>query len=458
MDSRIRSIWRVSIRLLASLLLAACGQSAQEQAGATNGSAEGSGAAPNFVVFVLDDWGWRDYGAKTAGVITPNIDHIASTGFRFDNAFLTTSSCSPSRASMLLGRYPSATGAPNLHDPVQADWASLPQALASAGYHTVAAGKWHLGLKLKSAFDSVTASAAESNAEHWADMLAKRPQDEPFFFWFASFDPHLPHEAPPAFRVHAPSDITVPPYLVDSRKSRESLVAYFDEVHRIDYYIGEVIKALDTQGVLENTWIFVLADNGAPTPFAKTTLYDSGIKTPLLVQGPVGSGNYTGLVSSIDLAPTILDLAGLGSPADFQGISFKAAFFEHDYQHRDYVYAEQNAHGTLRNHTAIRSKDFLLIKNYTRSRACALSMTPLVNDLRAAARVGTATPLQRLCLDPLPAVQLLKNGQPGAETRNLADNPDFQAVRTSLEARLETWEQTFRDGACNDWGCSGSGT
>src|SRR5262245_44160575 len=111
---------------------------------------------PNFIVFIADDMAWDDcgaYGHKT--IRTPNLDRLARDGMRFDNAFLTCSSCSPSRASILTGRYPHNTGAQQLHWPLPADQVIFPEKLREAGYYTASAGKWHLGKAAKAKFDTV---------------------------------------------------------------------------------------------------------------------------------------------------------------------------------------------------------------------------------------------------------------------------------------------------------------
>ncbi|HBV64360.1 MAG TPA: heparan N-sulfatase, partial [Rhodopirellula sp.] len=101
---------------------------------------------PNFVIFVADDMAWDDCGAYgNSAIRTPNMDRLAAEGMRFDRAYLTCSSCSPSRCSMLTGRYPHATGAGELHLPLPKDQTIFTKPLMNAGYWTAAVGKWHLG-------------------------------------------------------------------------------------------------------------------------------------------------------------------------------------------------------------------------------------------------------------------------------------------------------------------------
>lgn len=161
-----------------------------------------------------------------------------------------------------------------------------PQELGSSGYYTESFGKWHLGDAFKTRFQRVRADRKGAGEAHWSQLARELPLDRPFFLWLASFDPHVPHAAEDRFRVHDPTQIALPEYLVDTPSGRQAYAAYLDELHRVDYYLGEFLRTLGERGLLENTWVFVLSDNGAPTPFAKATLYDSGIRTPLLVLAP----------------------------------------------------------------------------------------------------------------------------------------------------------------------------
>jgi len=443
---------RSLVAFLAALFLSACGGGGGSSESAPGD--QGAASAPNIIIVILDDWGWKDYGYRTPGFDTPNIDAIARRGFVFDNAFLTTSSCSPSRASILMGRYPTDTGAPNLHDPVPDGFTSIPEVLRAAGYFTESVGKWHLGPLFGKRFDRVRDTREVGAPELWPQVLRERPKDRPFFMWLASFDPHVPHDVPPEFQVHAPDSVPLPEYLVDTPASRIAYAGYMNALHRVDYYLGLTLDELEAEGLLQSTWLFVLADNGAPTPFAKTTLYDTGIKTPLLVLGPGIQGSYGGLVSSVDLAPTIAEIAGVPIPPAFQGKSFLQAFRSPDYIHREYIFAEQNNHYTARSHTAVRSQQYLLIRNHFFDSVCADEMSELWRDIVHANLQGTATPLQTLCYLPPPPEQFFRIDGEGYEAFNRAGNPAFVGPQAELDTALDEWESLHRTQACKDIACA----
>jgi N-sulfoglucosamine sulfohydrolase len=331
---------------------------------------------PNIIIFLLDDVGQRDIGVFGNPVVkTPNIDRLAAEGMRFDNAFLTTSSCSPSRASILTGLYPTATGAPNLHDPVPINKISLPQLLHQAGYYTASVGKWHLGDAFKSHFDRVVETREESGAADWLPELARRPKDKPFFFWLASKDAHDPYYWNPQLRRQDPSKVLVPPYAKDNAFTRQVMADYYDEIARADDNIGRVVDALREENLLDDTLIVVLSDNGSQIGGAKTTLYDEGLKTPLVMRLPTaipipaGVANQQ-LVSAVDLMPTILELAGLSHVQGAPGVSLLPTLKNPAQPVRGYIYAERNKHGSKNFERLLRTNQLFYKRNYFGRRLC----------------------------------------------------------------------------------------
>ncbi|HOC70919.1 MAG TPA: sulfatase-like hydrolase/transferase, partial [Candidatus Hydrogenedentes bacterium] len=233
---------------------------------------------PNFVFILADDVSWDDLGCYgNTGIKTPHLDRIAREGLRFQNAYMVTSSCSPSRCSMITGRYPHNHGAPELHTELPLDQVTFPQRLRDTGYHTVLSGKNHMG-DVRRAFEVISKGKGPGKEEDWVTQLRERPQEKPFFCWFASTDAHRDWQFDENAPRYATKDVTVPPYLFDGPKTREDFTGYYHEISRLDHYVGAVCEELERQEVLDNTYLVFCADNGRPFPRCKTRLYDSGIK------------------------------------------------------------------------------------------------------------------------------------------------------------------------------------
>ena len=275
---------------------------------------------PNIVLLIGDDMS-SDFGCFGGPVHTPNIDRLAAGGMRFENAYVTASSCSPSRKSIITGRYPHNHGAPELHMGLPEGQFIISQALKDSGYCCVQAGKWDLGDYPRSSFDHIYEFEDAPDPGHegrWVRCLQERPKDQPFFMWFASIDSHRPWEPDPGMSSHDSASVVIPAGVPDTPECRADLVSYYNEIQRFDCYVGKVVDELKTEGVFDNTLIILLGDNGRPFPRSKTSLYDNGMKTPLIIHwlnGPVEKGAVSdSLVSTIDLAPTILQTVGLSIP------------------------------------------------------------------------------------------------------------------------------------------------
>ena len=136
---------------------------------------------PNFVFFLADDISWNDLGCYGHPTLkTPQIDDLAEGGLRFNNAYLTISSCSPSRCSIITGRYPHNTGAPELHTSLPTGQPLFPKLLKDAGYHTILSGKHHMGKNADPAFTMISKGKGPGKEADWVELLVTRPKDKPF--------------------------------------------------------------------------------------------------------------------------------------------------------------------------------------------------------------------------------------------------------------------------------------
>jgi N-sulfoglucosamine sulfohydrolase len=437
--------------------------------------AVGADSRPNVVLIIADDLGGDDAGAfGNAKIRTPNIDALARGGMAFDRAFVTASSCSPSRSSLITGRYPHATGAEELHWPLPVEQVTFVEKLKAAGYYTAAAGKWHLGNPAKVKFNLVRegnpaafqlaanskskmnaegTSAAQAGCDQWVPVLRDRPKDRPFFLWLASFDPHRDYQEGTIAQPHRPEDVVVPPYLPDVPEVRKDLALYDDEAARLDHYVGEVLAELARQGVADDTLVIFLGDNGRPFPRCKTTLYDSGIKTPLIARWPghIPAGTRSSsLVSTVDLAPTILKLAGLAPMATVQGKDLSPIFKDPSAKVREAIFAERNWHDFASRGRAARSERFKYIKNDD----FATALTPPSDAVRSPTFLamrrlrdeGKLTPAQSACfVAPRPAEELYDLANDPDELTNLAADPNHAETLDAMRRTLADWTRETKD-------------
>ncbi len=456
------------------LLIAAAASVSPAPATPAGGGAE----RPNIVLIIADDLAWDDSGAYgNPEVSTPNIDRLAREGLRFDRAFLTASSCSPSRCSIITGRYPHNTDAEELHWPLPEAQVTFVEKLREAGYWAAAAGKWHLGDAARGRFDLVretdtsgfqlpageagragefvetTEGEAQSGCTEWVPLLRERPAERPFFLWLAALDPHRPYHEGIVPDPADPARVRIAPYHLDTPAVRRDYALYYDEVERLDKYVGKVLAELAAQGVADDTLVLFMSDNGRPFPRDKTTIYDSGIRTPLIVRWPgrVAAGDATdSLVSAVDIAPTLLELAGVAAGGTFQGVSFAPVLGDPGATVREFAFAEQNWHDYEAHARAVRSQRFKYIRNaYT-----DLPLTPSADGVRsptfqsmirlhAAGRLSAAQSVY--FVQPRPAEELYDCEADPHELTNLIDQQRHAGVLEGLRAALDRWERETGD-------------
>ncbi len=364
-------------------------------------------AAPNFIIFVADDMAWDDCGAYGHPTIkTPNIDKLARGGMRFDRAYLTCSSCSPSRCSMLTGRYPHSTGAGELHLPLPASQTLFTTPLREKGYYTASVGKWHLGNAVIPQMDLVKTGGGPGGEGHWVDVVKNRPKDKPFFFWLAATDPHRAYKPGAIDPPHTIADVRVPPIFPDTSKVREDLALYYDEIGRFDEYIGKVLDELQIQGVLDETLILVISDNGRPFPRCKTTVLEDGVKTPFVVRYPplVKAGSVSSsLVSTIDIAPTLIQLADASQLDSFQGKSFVPILENPETKTQTMVYSEHNWHDYRAFERSVCTEQYRYVRNWVpelpSTPPADAVRSPTYDEMKRLHAEGKLTPTAELVFD-----------------------------------------------------------
>ena len=413
---------------------------------------------PNFVFFLADDISWNDLGCYENRIVkTPNIDQLSRQGIRFTNLFLTASSCSPSRNSIITGRYPHNTGAAELHTEPPLDMVSLPEILKNQGYYTAQAGKFHMGEYAKRGFD-LTNENPELNGDGgedlWIKTLRNRPLAKPFMFWYASYDAHRPWGPNEFSGTNKPDNIKPPFYLADAKGTKIDLAKYYDEIARFDFYIGLVVNELRKQNILENTVIIIMADNGRPFPHSKTRVNDRGMKTPFIICWPNGIGTderiCNSLVSSIDIAPTLLDLASIKIPESIQGVSFKSLLSNPQNPFRNCVFAEHNWHDYEAHERMVRTKDFLYILNsrpqFANSGPLDAVGSPSFQDLVELKNNKEISSIQAdVFLKPRPVEELYNNISDPDQLNNLASNPKYQPYLKELKDELLEWMDATGD-------------
>lgn len=441
--------------LLAALLLGA----GSACAAATEPSPATS--RPHIVLFIGDDLSWHDigpYGAKH--VRTPHLDRLATESLTFQRAFAASPTCTPSRSAMYTGLYPFRNGAHANHSLVDDNVATLPERMKALGYRVVLAGKSHVGPRPLFSFEYLDGSNVmpegkkhvlwtDLNTERVDRLLAEHDRQTPLCLVVAA---HSPHVYWPPNEGYDPKALEVPPYLLDTPATRQALCRYYTDVTHMDEQVGDVRASLARHGYADTTVFLFTADQGAQFPFAKWSLYDAGIRVPLIAHWPgkAHAGKRTdAMVSLVDLLPTFVQAAGGEAPSDTDGRSFLAVLTGKSDAHHDAVYASHTGDKEMNRapSRAVRTARFKYIAN-------------LRPDLRYTTHVSAgAGPdgrsywtswLKRGETDPAaakvverfhtkPAEELYDLEKDPWELNNVAADPAYAAPLAELREKVKQW-------------------
>jgi len=300
---------------------------------------------PNILLAISDDQSWEHFGVYGCKAVkTPAFDRIAAEGALFSRVFAAAPQCSPNRASLLTGRHIWQNREAGTHSSsFPSDLVVYPDLLEQSGYVVGYTGKpwspgnWKVsGRKRNPAGDPFNEKKIDTPpttgigkidyAANFEDFLAKKDPEKPFCFWYGAYEPHRAYETGSGLRSgKLLSDVQVPGFLPDNETVRSDILDYLLEIEWFDLHLAKMMKLLEARGELDNTVIIVTSDNGMPFPHSKANLYEHGVRMPLAIRYPpaiLAGRRIEELISFVDIAPTILETAGVKVPAEMTGSSF----------------------------------------------------------------------------------------------------------------------------------------
>jgi N-sulfoglucosamine sulfohydrolase len=334
--------------------------------------------------------------------------------------------------------------------------------LAEAGYRTARGGKFHVAPDSVYHFQQVVTLPT-------LEAFITADSAKPFFVYYGTHEPHRPFKHDAEDRVD-PRNVVVPPWLPDIPEVRDELALYYASVRSVDKAFGMLVDTLKRTGTYEETLIVYLSDNGAPFPGSKTNVYEPGIRLPLIVREPGkarrGSVNAA-MVSWVDIAPTILDFAGIQvtplvssgpvAPGQFrndtpaiQGRSFLGILAQEQPVGWDEVYASHTFHEITMYYPmrVVRTRTHKLIWNIAHPLPY-----PFASDLfeskswqGALARKLTAFgPRTIQAYTQRPAFELYDLERDPLESTNLAADPKHAQVLAALKAKIKAFQERTGD-------------
>ncbi len=410
-------------------------------------------AAPNILWISSEDNGPHlgVYGDTYA--TTPNLDALGRRGMIYRNAWSTAPVCAPARTTIISGMYPPSTGSQHMRSLTRLPegMRMFPQYLRDAGYYVSNNAKEDYNLeKPGQVWDESSRNA------HWR----KRADGQPFF---SIFNFTVTHESQirrrPHVAVHDPAEVRVPAFHPDTEDSRRDWAQYHDKISEMDGMAGRVLAELREDGLEDDTIVFYWADHGPGMPRGKRWTYDSGLHVPMMLYVPekyrslrpsdyAPGGESDRLVGFIDLAPTVLSLAGIRPPSHFQGYAFAGEF---EAQPREYSFAFRGRmderYDMVR---SVRDKRYIYIRNFMPHRIYGqfinyMFQTPTTATWHRLYTAGKLEPPQTHFWEEKPAEELYDLEQDPDETRNLAEDPAHRAILERMRAARREWSLSIRD-------------
>jgi len=408
---------------------------------------------PNILWLTCEDIGPQLGCYGDAYATTPNLDALARKGTIYRAAWSCAPVCAPARTAIISGIHSPSTGAQHMRSlvPMPPGFAMYPQLLRQAGYYCANNSKEDYNLiKPGRVWDE------SSRRAHWKN----RKPGQPFF---AIFNFTVTHESQirkrPHKWVHDPAKVRVPAYHPDTPEVRKDWAQYYDQITLMDAQAGERLRELEEAGLADDTIVFFYGDHGSGMPRCKRFPYNSGLQVPLIVYIPPkfrdlappdyqAGGASARLVSFVDLAPTLLSLAGVEPPAWMQGKAFLGPYATPPAQ---YIYGFRGRMDErIDMMRSIRDGRFVYIRNYMPHKiygqhVAYMFQTPTTQVWKKLHDEGKLTPEQDRFWQRKPPEELYDLSRDPDEVHNLAGDPRYAAALGRMRAALREHLLATRD-------------
>ena len=395
------------------------------------------------------------YGDEFAS--TPNLDAFAERSIRYTNAWSTMPICAPARSTLITGCYSTSLGTMNLRAivPQSSRVVPFPKILRENGYYCTNRHKTDYNFSHEGIWDDSSTTA------HWRN----RPDSNQPFFHVVNYQ--STHEGPtngmsdpesPYAARHCPDDVPLPIFFPDTPEMRDIMAHHYDLISAMDAFFGKVISDLEEDGLADDTIVFFFSDHGGGYPRHKRFLYESGLLVPLMVHVPDKYKDLSyddmatvsdRLVGFVDMAATVLTLAGIEPPEFLQGHDFLRARTG-----QPYLYGARDRADDLQDLSrTVRDKRYRYTRNY-------MPYLPYIRDAAIfSPRKGThrvlveemskpdPKPETAAMFAPKPVEELFDLEKDPHELNNLAYDPAYTDIKRELKSEMEAWIMRIRDAA-----------
>ncbi|MFI3259154.1 MAG: sulfatase [Rikenellaceae bacterium] len=426
---------------------------------------------PNIIWLMAEDMGQDLECYGMACVKTPNLNLIASEGVKYNSAVCVNPISSPNRSAMMTGVTQVVTNShnhrSNRNTPIDEEFKPFTYYLREAGYTCILGNHSVMGKGRKTDCNFQHTPLGEWNGIDKFGLFDKfdefTAEDQPFF---AQIQLIVTHRGDWWNGVTAASDspinpdeVIMPPFMPDHPQVRKQWASYLDQVEYMDNEVGVLFSELKKKGLLDNTIVFFIGDNGRCDIKGKGYLYEPGLKIPMIAWGKgIKPAEIDGVVSVLDITATILNLAGVDIPAYYEGKPLFDVASGESLSTRDAVYSARDTWDeVVECSRSVTTADFKYIRNYMPDQGWDMHQQyldfhrPSIHIMRTLNQQGKLTPAQQLFMaSTKPDEELYNIKADPFELNNLATDPHYAEQLAQMQQRMDKWQSENRDMGLED--------